>query len=265
MKNCVLYLLNTAQYDIIEFINSVKTVESYFLKNNPSDILCFHESSLNPYLKEIQSYIKTPVLFQEIEFLIPEQNKHLSIPEIYYVEPNNAFPIGYRHMCRFFAGDIFNKEVLNNYEYFMRMDSDSFLLKEVNYNIFEFLKKNNKYYSYLEGSLDFDHPNAAKGLWSAADKWYENNKDICLKKPFNDIPEYMLYNTNFEICNIKYFKESKYMDFFKYVDSLGGIYTQRWGDHIIKMLGVGMLFTDEQKHSIKDFGYKHGHLIIEGE
>lgn len=261
-NNCVLYLVDSRESDVVDFINSVRALEVYFLENNPADVICFYEAPLGPSLGAIQSYLRTPINFQYIEFSIPEHNKHLSIPDVYYVEPNNPFPIGYRHMCRFFAGEIFKQKVLDNYEYFMRMDSDSFLLRPVQYNIFDLMKNQNKKYGYLEGSFDYDHPNAAEGLWAKALEWYEQNKDLCFKKPFDDIPEYMIFNTNFEICNIEYFRNSKYMDFYNYVDSLGGIYTKRWGDHIIKMLGVGMLFDDKLRHSINDFGYKHGSLII---
>lgn len=260
--NCVLYLVDSRESDVVDFINSVRTLEAYFLQNNPADVICFYEAPLAPYLNNIQSYLNTPIKFVQVDFAIPEHNKHLEIPEIYYVEPTNWFPLGYRHMCRFFAGEIFKQPVLNDYEIFMRMDSDSFLLRNVNYNIFNLMKENNKKYGYLEGSFDYDHPNAAEGLWAKALEWYEENKQICYKKPFDDIPEFMIYNTNFEICDINFFRKSPYMDFYNYVDSLGGIYTKRWGDHIIKMLGVGMLFKDELKHSINDFGYKHGSLII---
>ena len=47
-KNCVLYLVDSNQADIIDFINSVKTIETYFLQNNPVDIICFHESPISP-------------------------------------------------------------------------------------------------------------------------------------------------------------------------------------------------------------------------
>lgn len=261
-KNCIVYLLDTRNSDINDFIHSISTIESFFIKNNPCDIICFHEKSLVPYISEIKKFLLLPVIFEEIEFNIPEHNKNLEIPEIYWVEPGNGFPIGYRHMCRFFAGEIYKKEILNNYEYYMRMDSDSFLTSIVNYNIFDYMKNHNKYYGYLEGSRDFDHPNAASELWSYALEWYKINKDICFKKPFDDIPEFLIYNTNFEICYIDYFKNSKYVDFYNYIDKIGGIYTKRWGDHIIKMLGLGMLLPDKNKHSITDFGYKHGSLII---
>jgi len=261
-KNCVLYLVDSREPDLIDFINSVRTLEAYFLKNNPVDIICFHEAPVTPYRPEIQKHLNTTIKFQEIEFSIPDHLKHLDIPAIYYVEPTNAFSLGYRHMCRFFAGEIFNQSILDEYEYFMRMDSDSFLLREVHYNIFDLMKKNNKFYGYLEGSFDQDHPNAAEGLWSKALEWHNKNTDKCFLEPYIDIPEFMIYNTNFEICNIEYFRRSNYIDFYRYVDSLGGIYTKRWGDHIIKMLGVGMLFPDSAKHSINDFGYKHGSLII---
>ena len=261
-KNCVVYLVDTRNSDINDFINSVGTIERFFIKNNPSDIICFHEESLNPYLVQIQSHINLPVIFKQVDFFIPTHNKDLEIPEVYYVEENNAFSLGYRHMCRFFAGEIFKQEILNSYDYYMRMDSDSFLTKEVPYNIFNYMQSNKKYYGYLEASRDYDHPNAASGFWSIGLDWYQENKNICYKEPFKDIPELLLYNTNFEICNIEYFKSSKYMDFYNFVDKTGGIYTKRWGDHIIKMLGVGMTFNDENKHSITDFGYRHGSLVI---
>jgi len=38
---------------------------------------------------------------------------------------------GYRYMCRFFAGAVFELDILNPYEYYMRLDSDSYLIGQV--------------------------------------------------------------------------------------------------------------------------------------
>jgi hypothetical protein len=77
-------------------------------------------------------------------------------------------------------------------------------------------------------------------------------------EPFKDIPQYKLYYTNFEICNLDWFKNSNYDRFYNYIDKIGGIYTSRWGDHIIRYLGVNMLMPEENKFPIYNIAYKHG-------
>lgn len=266
-KNCIVYLLKASEEDMLEFSDSVNSLYNYFLKKNPCDIICFHENDLIPYIDTIRQKLKVNVEFIEISFSIPNNNKHLDIPK-FFPHPTHGngpiawghlgFDIGYRHMCRFFSGEIFKQSVLKKYKYYMRMDSDSFILDHVTYNVFDFMEQTNKKYAFIAPAVQFDNPLVCKELWEKSYEWYFNNKEKCILAPITEIPKYKLYYTNFEICDIEWFNSGHYMEYYSYIDYLGGIYTERWGDAVIRYLGVNMFMKDFDKFPIYDIAYKHG-------
>ena len=267
MKNAIIYLIRSSQKDISEFIQSVESLKNFFLNKNKAEIICFHEEDLIPYVNYINDQVKLDLKYIQIKFDIPDINKHLNIPE-FYPHPTHGngpiayghpgFSLGYRHMCRFFAGEIFKNLNLKDYEYIMRMDTDSKILREVGYNVFEYMKLNKLYYGFIAPAVQLDNPKVCIGLWEKSLEWFNNNKNSCLKEPLKEIEEYKIYYTNFEICSLEWFKNSKYLDFFDFIDRQGGIYTNRWGDHVIRYLGINMLMKDEFKYPIYNIAYKHG-------
>lgn len=54
--------------------------------------------------------------------------------------------VPYRHMCRFQSGFIWRHPLLEEYEWFWRVDTDITLFCDIQYDIFKFLKVNNKKY-----------------------------------------------------------------------------------------------------------------------
>lgn len=267
MKNAIVYLVRTSEKDIQDFLESITSLENYFLCKNQSEIVCFHENSFLKHINYINSKIKLNIRYIEIEFSIPESNKNLNIPE-FYPHPTHGngpiayghpgFNLGYRHMCRFFAGEVFKNKILDEYKFIMRMDTDSRILKNVEYNVFEYMNINNKYYGFIAAAIQLDNPKVCEGLWQDSKEWFDLNKNICLKEPFKDIEEYKIYYTNFEICELNWFRNSKYLDFYNFIDKKGGIYTKRWGDHVIRYLGVNMLMDDPNKYPIYNIAYQHG-------
>ena len=59
---------------------------------------------------------------QEILSQIPEKFKG-------HWDENAFFSMGYRHMCRFFSGEIFKHPIMENYDNYLRLDTDSFINK----------------------------------------------------------------------------------------------------------------------------------------
>jgi alpha 1,2-mannosyltransferase len=63
--------------------------------------------------------------------------------------------------------------------------------------------------------------------------------------------------SNFEISSLSFFRSAEYLHFFNYLDSLGGIYYERWGDALIHSLALGVLMKKEEVHYFEDIGYRH--------
>jgi hypothetical protein len=53
-----------------------------------------------------------------------------------------SFGMHYRHMCRFWADGIFRHPAMQEYDYYWRFDTDSFLLSPLPFDIFRYMQAN---------------------------------------------------------------------------------------------------------------------------
>jgi len=265
-NDCIVYLIRATDKDVGEFIKSIRSLEKYFLPHNSCDILCFHEKDLLPYMNDIQNSVEVNLKFSEITFSIPDFYQTYDIPE-YFPHPTHGngpiawghpgFSMGYRHMCRFFSGEFYKRSELDDYDYYMRMDTDSFILGHVNYNVFQKMRSENKNYGFIAPAVQIDNPKVVEGLWDACLEWYNSNLDICLASPMA-VPDGKMYYTNFEIGKVEWFRGEKYTSLYNYLDRAGGMFTKRWGDAPIRFVALGMLMEENQKYPIYDVPYQHG-------
>ena len=267
MKNCVTYLLRSSQDDIDMINKSLSLLEKNLLsKTNKCDVIIFHENNLgdlknkintnlNLFFNEIS--IEPPLYNDEINLLIPEYYPHPTHGNgpIAYGHP--GFTMGYRNMCRFFSGKFHELSILSNYEYYLRLDTDSYILTELNYDIFEFAKQNNLIYGYCEPAVQIDNPKVVEGLKEFTKNYVVSN-NITTYANIDSIPEGKMFYTNFELGKIAWFINSDYINYFNAIENNGGIYIKRWGDAPIKYLGINLFCDPKHIIPVKGFSYQHG-------
>jgi hypothetical protein len=255
--NCVVYLVRSSEQDVNDFNRSLNLLENNLIRfTQDVDILIFCEKSFEDYKPRIATSL--PLKYQEIEFNIPGYSKDIldSICE-YYPHPTHGngpiawghpgFTLGYRHMCRFFSGEIYKHDVFKNYDYYLRLDTDSFLLTPLNYDIFKWAIENECYYGYIAPAVQKDNPKVIEGLWETVNKIIPNN-----------IEEGLMYYTNFELGKTSWFTQNEYMEFYDHLDKTGGFFTKRWGDAPIKYLAVNLLMNPKNIFPVHGFTYQHG-------
>ena len=262
-KSAIVYLLNNAAKDIFNFRQSINLLYNNYYKLFPCDILCFYEANFPAeelsYLKNELSEIS--VSFHKIDFIMPQYSEEQTklIPE-YFPHPDfpdaRGFSMGYRHMCRFFAGTIFSLPILSKYQYIWRLDTDSFILSPISYNIFDRLKNNNSIYGYI--NIQHDHPGTIKNLWEISKKYFTAiNKDSIFQPPNITYHKNRVFYTNFEVFDMEWFRSKDYMDYFNFIDSTAGIYQYRWGDHSIRYIGLNSLVETDKLYFYHDIHYFH--------
>lgn len=264
MNNCILYLLHSSIEDISDFQKSINLLKTNYLDQFPCDVILFHEKNLNWddfHLPRDINFIKI-----ELDFRVPYYLNHLDIPE-YFPHPTHGpggphdcghkgFTMGYRHMCRFFAGEIYKQEILSNYRYYLRLDTDSFILRKIPFNLFEKMEKDGYSYGYIRDAVQIDNPAVISGLWETTEKFANT-----VGKTILHIPPGKMYYTNFEIGDLNWFKSSGYMDYYDYIDRNGGIYVCRWGDAPIRYLGIDLFMDRKKLWPIDEVGYQHGGIF----
>ena len=255
MKNAIVYLVRSTQADVYDFIRCLNSVHDNLAPYiNDFDVLCFHETSFAPFMPQITANSLLPIIFHELpEFAnLPDYYKEIDIPTVYHTHD-----LGYRYMCRFFSGSIFNLEILRQYRYYLRLDSDSLLSQKIEHNLFREMDESNTYYGHRENAVNIDPHWCSEGIRELTKTFVLSRSDIPTYTPIDSIQRGYIYYNNFEICLIDWFRSSPYQDFFKYIDMSGKIMTKRFGDALIRYFGVNYFMEPKRIKQFDIAGYKH--------
>ncbi len=261
IKAAIVYLVRSKPEDISDLKRSLSLLDVNFNNRFNYPVIIFHEDINEVLMEKIHTATHSTLRFEKVIFEIPDFLKKDEIPEIIFVD-GFVFSMGYRHMCRFFSGTIFYHPALKDYDYYWRLDTDSFLLDKINYDVFLFMQERNLEYGYIH--IDKEELGAIQGLWNTTKKYIESNN---IKPKFlhkfmsNGVWDRSYYYTNFEISKLDYWRSDEFMNFFNYLDRSGGIYKYRWGDAVIHLLAVSMFVSEEQVHKFSDIAYQHKAFI----
>lgn len=256
--NCILYLVRSSDQDVEDFNKSLRLVEENLLPyTNSTDVLVFCEESFEEYKSKVETNLN--LRYETIEFKVPDYPQEIldQIPE-FFPHPTHGngpvawghpgFSMGYRHMCRFFSGELYNNGVIKEYDYYLRLDTDSFIHTPLNYDIFKWAEEVGCYYGFIAPAIQKDNPKVIEGLWETVNELI----------PENFIEEGMMFYTNFELGKVSWFLTSEYMRFYNELDKTGGFYTKRWGDAPVKYIGINLLMEPEHIIPVQGFTYQHG-------
>jgi len=251
-KSAIFYLINDNQIHLNRLASSLYLLNKNFLSTYPYPVVFGHEGISQTTIDNIKKSLNTDTYFLNINFNLPNYSEQIKnkIPLKFkgHWDENAFFSMGYRHMCRFFSGDIFNYEFFSNVDYLLRLDCDSYFTDKISYDIFDFVKTNDILYATVgERQNEMDY--VIEGLKDFCKDYFKNiYRNDCINNTFD---------THFELINFKWFKEGPYKKFFEAIDSTANIFIKRWGDAPIKYQGVKNLIPSEQIH-IFDLPYKHG-------
>ncbi len=257
VRAVIIYLSRSKTKDISDLKRSLSLLDVNFNDRFNYPVIVFHEDFTDGLKEDIRKATRSNLQFEKIKFEIPDFLNREEIPEYIYVG-EYEFSIGYRHMCRFMSSLIFQHPAIKGYDYLLRLDTDSFLLDKINYDIFRFMAEHNYIYGYIH--IIKDEPDAVEGLWEVTKKYIEDNniKPTFLHKFLQDGDwDRSYYYTNFEISRIDFWRSDEFMNYFSYLDKTGGIYKYRWGDHVIHLLAISTFVPENQVHRFSDIAYQH--------
>jgi len=190
----------------------------------------------------------------------------------------------YHHMCRFNSGFFYDHPALEKYRWYWRVEPDVEFTCAIPYDPFTAMADSNKVYGYTVALWEVG--SLIPTLYRAASDWaYKYHASKAAKSPLWNamvepswapwpIRKYLLSHfsnrnaygdswslchfwSNFEIADLDFFRSNEYRKFFTYLDDLGGIYHERWGDAPIHSLAAALFLKPEQVHYFQDIGYGH--------
>jgi hypothetical protein len=249
MSSAIIYLLRSTKSDVIDIIKSLNSLYYYFLNDYNYPVIIFVEENFTEQFKNtIINNIKFQVNFELIKFKKYEELNDKRIPQILITHNGKQkWPLGYRHMCRFWTGDFLDNEIISKYKYIWRMDSDAYIKNKITYDVFKNMSEKNIAYSY--SNICDDEGEVCKEL-------YEFSKDFFQQHSINfKWNLYKMFTTHVEIINVELFKNSIYYDYYKKINETNNFYIKRWGDAPIRYIAITNL---NFKHEKLNINYFHG-------
>lgn len=169
----------------------------------------------------------------------------------------------YRFMCRYESGLFYRHPLLDDYEWYWRVEPDVKLHCDINYDVFKFMRENNKKYGFTISIKEY--PATIETLWEATlnflEKHPEHVNKNCMLDFISDDGGYS-YNlchfwSNFEIGSLDLWRSDAYRDYFDFLDKWGGFFYERWGDAPVHSIAASLFLDRNEIHHFGDLGYYH--------
>ncbi|KAK9481259.1 putative mannosyltransferase [Lipomyces japonicus] len=173
----------------------------------------------------------------------------------------------YRHMCRFFSGFMAKQPELLKYDYYWRVEPNTQLYCDIDYDPFTFMRTNNKKYGWVINLKEF--ASTIESLWGTVQNFtlenpqyvHPNNSVGFIVNDHKNITSgsYNLchYWSNFEIAALDFWRSPVYTEYFEYLDRTGNFFYERWGDAPVHSIAASIFLDREEVHWFYDIGYRH--------
>ncbi|KAK2624514.1 hypothetical protein QTJ16_006464 [Diplocarpon rosae] len=257
--------------DLWDIARSIRQVEDRFNRKFHYDWVFLNDKPFDATFKKVtSSLVSGKTHYGEIP------KEHWSFPE--HIDQERARKvreemgekkiiygdsISYRHMCRFESGFFFRQPLMNNYEWYWRVEPSIELYCDINYDVFKFMSDNKKKYSFVL-SL-YEYVETIPTLWESTKKFMkahpehisEDNSMGYLSDDGGDSYNHCHMWSNFEIGNLNWLRSKAYLDYFEALDQDGGFFYERWGDAPVHSIAAGLMLKKEEIHFFNDIAYYH--------
>ncbi|KAL7507614.1 hypothetical protein ACHAXN_004765 [Cyclotella atomus] len=167
-----------------------------------------------------------------------------------------GYSTGYRHMIRWYAYLVWFYLTDLGYTHVMRMDDDSYIHSPIKYNLFEYMRMNNKRYAFRQPCTDTI---GERHLRAVVMPFLDKNPGLVPKDRMDDyqtLPELGFY-TNWFMADLSFFLTPPVSTLLQIIDESKIMYTQRVGDLLIQSVVVRLFLPENEIKWFRDFSYEH--------
>ena len=159
-------------------------------------------------------------------------------------------------MIRWFAILIWPYLANEGYTHVMRMDDDSYLHSKIQYNIFDYMRHNNKRYGFRMPVVE---EAVGVGYDTIVDSFLETNPNATSQELIDAFKQerYVGFYNNWFIADISFFLNPPASLLLELIDLTDIIYKQRTGDLVIHSTVVRLFLQPNQIQWFRDFTYEH--------
>eukprot|EP01059_Diplonema_ambulator_P029952 TRINITY_DN499_c0_g1_i12.p1 TRINITY_DN499_c0_g1~~TRINITY_DN499_c0_g1_i12.p1 ORF type:complete len:638 (+),score=180.87 TRINITY_DN499_c0_g1_i12:1203-3116(+) len=245
-------------------------VQENFLACWPYPVHVFKEGVTQKYKDNIRAVTTSRVTFTEIGHLfdIPPNNITMGTLNFWIdvMKYGRGHHFGYRMMCRFFSGIFAQYTFLKQYDYYWRLDTDSWIREPVLVDPFRHMVVKKCRYGHVSRQ-HADMEAVTRRLYPTVLEWAEErnvaeeNITRLNRRVTSNTGEYKraMYYNNFEIASVPWITGDDYTSFFNYLDYTDGFMKYRWGDAPVRTLAVHLMINDTEICDFEPYlPYHHG-------
>jgi len=260
-KAAVHYIVNDEDDHIAEMAHSLRTLWKRLNAASDYPVLVFHDglsAASRLYLMNSAPhrmwFHRTPTDF------FPSNS---SLPAILlanneeFIRMRHTFHPGYRAQSRFRSGPFFATAVAQRFDYLLGLDGDSMFPGRLEQDPFQVMHSDASLvlgYQYIT----MTSPSSSQKFWQvsllycgllgadlvkAAEGGHFFQRSLSATGGWETSPSWtnMVVMTDCELVRVSFFKPgTEYYRYFEFLDSFGGFWLHRWGDHAVRALGTGL-------------------------
>ncbi|KAH8917609.1 glycosyltransferase family 15 protein [Atractiella rhizophila] len=255
--------------------DSIRSVESHFNRRAGYPWVFLNDEPFTDAFKEaVQSLTRSKCYFETIprehwsypewvdEEVAREKRKEMERKGVMYGGMES-----YHHMCRFQSGFFYKQKILEQFDYYWRVEPDVEFYCDLNYDPFHFMEVNNKSYAFTI-SLH-EREKTIETLWPTVQEFArlhpehiakDNSLNFIVDEKENGMDGgYNLCHfwSNFEIGDLRFWRSKAYNDFFDHLDRAGGFFYERWGDAPVHSIAASLFLPSSSLHQFDDIAYRH--------
>ncbi|KAK9473281.1 glycolipid 2-alpha-mannosyltransferase-domain-containing protein [Dipodascopsis tothii] len=175
-----------------------------------------------------------------------------------------GYMVSYRHMCRWNSGFFYKHPILDDYDWYWRVEPDVHFFCDIDYDPFAFMEENNLKYGFNMNILD--DARSFPSMWRQTQEFMEEYPELVHPKAdlswildhrYDGEYNNCQFFSNFEIGSLDFFRSKTYNTYFDYIDRKGGFFYERFGDAPLHTLAVVLFLSKEETHFFRDIGYQH--------
>lgn len=153
MNPCIVYLAQNSERDTQYGRDSRSMLErsldllyQHYNDRFGHPVLIFHEGDFKAADQQDVAKGRSEIRFEEIQFEVPDFLPLEEVPETW--RGFHPYGMGHRHMIRFYSIQLFDLLRDLGFDYYFRMDDDSFIHSTIDYDLFEFMERDGYDYGY---------------------------------------------------------------------------------------------------------------------
>ncbi|PVU96890.1 hypothetical protein BB561_000895 [Smittium simulii] len=169
----------------------------------------------------------------------------------------------YRHMCRFNSGFFYKHPLLQQFDYYWRIEPGVDYSCDIDFDPFKYMRENGIKYGFTIAL--YEYFNTIPTLWKTVKDFATANSNMVSK---NNALSWITHDggqsysgchfwSNFEIGSFEFLRSKEYNAFFDYLDQAGGFFYERWGDAPVHSIAAAMFLSPKQIHWFDNIGYSH--------